>query len=166
MAYSTKDDLLIGNIPLPGYIDSEKVVEDAADEIDSAIGFVYKTPIEWAVEPPTTVALQRPSRLLLKRINNYLATGRLILETAAAAEHSETHAYANRLLREANASLNAIARGEIVLEGAERIDQDQQVTTVMIHNVDPESNVEAFYDRIAKPRTGFGFSEVERGFVR
>jgi hypothetical protein len=41
MAYSAVTDLLTGDLPLPSYVSPVKFVDDAADEIDSKIGFLY-----------------------------------------------------------------------------------------------------------------------------
>lgn len=147
--YSGVDDVKIGNIPLPRHISKEALVQDAADEIDSVIGFVYSTPVDMAEDGPTT----RPARLLLKRISTHLVNGRLILESAAAQEDTQLHAYGLRLVTEAQASLAAIASREIVLEGADLLDGQQQVVAApLIANVDPISQVEAFYGHFTGPR--------------
>lgn len=163
MPYSTVADLLTGNIPTPAYMSPEKYVADAADEIDSVIGFVYKTPVEMA-----DVDATRPARLLLKRINNFLASGRILMAAASAQEDNQVHAYAARLIREATDSLKLIASGQILLEGAEALPQsDSPKMAPLIANVDPESNVEAFYDRVANPSyLSYNNGEVERGLVR
>lgn len=62
----------------------------------------------------------------------------------------EVNAYAERLIREATESLDAIVAGQILLEGA-TVENEQAVTAPLINNLDPESNVEAFYDRIVMP---------------
>ncbi|HWI68184.1 MAG TPA: hypothetical protein VNS88_07365, partial [Nitrospiraceae bacterium] len=73
MGYSEVTDLLTGNVPTPAYLSPQKYVDDAADEIDSKIGFVYETPIDVTYSSSNPVT--RPVRLLLKRINNFLASG-------------------------------------------------------------------------------------------
>lgn len=155
MAYSASTDLLNGNIPIPQYLDKEKFVTDAADEIDSKIGFLYQTPIDVA----TNSAVSRPARLLLKRINNHLATGRLLLAADAGGENDQVHAYGLFLIQEANAALDAIAAGEPVIEGAVKIDNGAGtvVSSVIVENLDPESHVEAFYDRVMNPAYSFGY---------
>lgn len=147
-AYSAAADLLLGKIPLPSYIDPNAVVQDAADEIDSKIGHVYSTPINVSETGP----LVRPARLLLKRINNHLATGRLILQVASPEENKNLHAYGWQLVKEATAAIEAIVSGDVPLEGATLIETAGSPATVpMINNLDTESNVEAFYDRIVNP---------------
>lgn len=154
-AYSGTGDLLTGNIPTPSYLDPEKYVTDAADEIDSKIGFLYKTPVVFPQEGEDGYVESRPVRLLLKRINNFLATGRLLLATSAAGEDDQLHAYGASLVKDALSALDEIAQGKITLD-IERVESSiGQATTPLINNVDPESHVEAFYDRIANPHFSF-----------
>lgn len=146
--YSTIEELLLGTVPPPPASERQKFVNDAGNEIDSILGFIYATPIDVS-EDGTTV---RPARLLLQRISNHLATGRLIMAVAASSEDEGTHAYANRLIRDALTALNQIARGDVVLDGAELLpSEDGRITGPQIANVDPHSHVEDFYDRIARP---------------
>lgn len=158
-AYSAITDLLTGNIPTPASLDPQKFVDDAADEIDSKIGFLYQTPIDVS----GTSLVPRPARLLLKRINNFLASGRLLMAAAAAQEDSQLHAYAWSLVQEATAAVNQIADGTIPLEGATKLDTGDSgaVTAVIINNLDSESNVEAYYNRIANPAYSYGYGEAE-----
>ena len=150
MAYSEVTDLLTGNVPTPGYLSPQKYVDDAADEIDSKIGFIYETPID--VTDSSSNPVSRPVRLLLKRINNFLATGRLLLAVDAGAETDRVHAYGLYLLKEACESLELISAGKIELDGVTVVPVgESSVTAPLIYNKDPESNVEAFYDRIANP---------------
>lgn len=155
MAYAAVGDLLTGGIPTPAYLSTQKYVDDAADEIDSHIGLMYATPID--VTDVETNPVVRPVRLLLKRINTYLATGRLIMAATSNGEDDNLHAYGLSLVQEATAALKAISSGEIVLTGVDPADPDAQarVTGPIIANVDSESNVEAFYDRIANPNYTF-----------
>jgi hypothetical protein len=144
--YSASTDLLTGNIPLPAALNAAKFVSDAADEIDSIIGFVYQTPIDVTI----TSVVDRPARLLLKRISNWLASGRLILAVDSGGEDTTLHAYGLKLVNDALMALNAIAAGEVVLQGAVQI--TPAVGTVgpqsapTINNLDALSQVEEFYD--------------------
>lgn len=147
MAYSEPEDLLTGAIPTPAYLSPAGYVNDAADEIDSKLGFIYVTPIDLDETDDAT----RPARLLLKRINNFLATGRLLMAVASPEEDNQVHAYASRLIAEANSALNDIAKGDIDL-GADKLPaQVEPVVTPLVVYGDAESNVEAFYDRVANP---------------
>lgn len=156
--YCTTEDLLVGKIPLPGYLDPQKFVDDAGDEIDTKIGLLYKTPIDVSGTSPVT----RVVKLLLKRINAHLASGRLLLSVAAPEEQRQLHAYAWSLVKEANAALDLIASGEYPLDGAEPVEGTDQVPVAMpmVANLDPESSVESFYDKIANPF--FVFTTADR----
>jgi hypothetical protein len=159
VAYSQVSDLLTGGIPLPSTLSAQKYVDDAADEIDSQIGHVFVTPIDATDAPGNPVV--RPVRLLLKRISNYLATGRLIMAVSSNDEDDRLHAYGLSLVQEATGSLMAIASGQIPLDGVEFVNPDTaRVTAPMIYNEDPESSVEAFYNRIANPR--YTYFPIER----
>lgn len=152
VTYCEVTDLLVGKIPLPAYLDPGKFVQDATDEIDTKIGRLYKTPVDIAA-----VGLAREAKLVLKRINAHLATGRLLLSVAAPEEQRQLHAYAWSLVKEALAALECIANGEYPLEGAEPAEgaETVQKNMALISNLDPESQVEAFYDRIANPNYWF-----------
>lgn len=165
VVYSAEEDLLLGNIPLPSYASAEKFINDAADEIDSVLGFLYVTPID--MSDGGTVL--KPARLLVKRISNWLATGRLVLAVAAGGEQRELHAYGADLVKQATILLEKLGAREIILEGADPVDND--IATFVgpqIYNKDPESNVEAFYDRVTDPRyNAFGYyGDAERGVLR
>lgn len=139
MAYSTTEDLLLGDIPVP--TDAGKYIDDAADEIDSKLGLRYQTPIMVSDSPETRV-----TNLILKRINNWLASGRLIVAKAASGEIQYQHAYGRQLITDAEAALNQIASGDMILPGAAFINADDKgVSGPIIANVDAASGVEAFY---------------------
>lgn len=152
MTYSEVTDLLTGDIPLPVYLDVNKVLADAADEIDSHLGFIYVTPVDMTDNGPTV----RPARLLLKRISVHLSSGRIIMAADAGGQNMQLQAYGRYLIGEAQAALAAIENGTIDLEGAIRLPSAAtDPTGPLIHNVDAESNVEAFYDRLANPAYSF-----------
>lgn len=147
--YAAVGDLLTGNIPTPGYLAPDKFVQDAADEIDSQLGFVYETPFDVS----ETSELVRPARLLLKRLNVFLASGRLLMAAAASGEDDNLHAYAKSLVDQALQTLEMIRTGEIVLEGAVEINPStsDQPKGPMWYNPDPESAVDAFYGVVNPP---------------
>jgi hypothetical protein len=149
--YSDVDDLLIGATALPKGMEPQKYVDDAANEIDSKIGFIYVTPVDIS-ETSTT---KRPVRLLLKRLNNHLATGRLITALSSNSQRTDLQPYGASLIREVLAVLDRIESGDLILAGAELVapegDEELPTSGPLIFNVDAESNVEAFYDRIANP---------------
>jgi phage gp36-like protein len=144
--YSQVTDLLIGNIPLPQALTPQKYVDDAADEIDSVIGFRYQTPIDMS----DLGNVVKPARLLLKRVSNWLATGRIILAVDAAGEDVQLHAYGLKLVSDANDVLRAIADGVVFLDGAVTMTDPDEASMGLrrapqIANLDEESIVEAFY---------------------
>jgi len=120
------------------------MIRAAADDIDAQIGHIYKTPIEVDDTPRN-----RPTRLLLKKINNLIASGRMLMDMAAAGSDDNTHAYGLFLLREGMDLLRQIQTGEIDLIGADRIEGDGEAVgpaAPSIHNEDDRSLVQAFYD--------------------
>jgi hypothetical protein len=151
--YCASGDLLIGNIPLPQWITRDQVVADAADEIDSKLGFVYQVPIPAPPGADPTNPIPAVVPLILKRINAALASGRLILQVAAGQEDARLHAYGASLVAEAQAAIEQIFNGEIVFDNVPPANPaDPVVNGPMISNLDAESNVEAFYNRIGNPR--------------
>jgi hypothetical protein len=148
--YSTLADLLIGDMPIPAYIDKQGYVNNAADEIDSRLGYVYATPFD--VSDLSTMI--RPARLTIKRIAAHLSSGRLILAMATASEDRQVHAYGKSLIDEALSVLEKIANGEIPLIGADPLDPDATSAPhsgPTILNIDQFSSVEAFYQQMALP---------------
>jgi len=159
-AYCEVEDLLLGKIPMPAYLDPQKFVEDAGDEIDTKIGRLYATPVDVELhDPPTT---SRIAILTLKRINAHLASGRLLLSVAAPEEQRQLHAYAWSLVKGAEDALELIRTGEVELDGAEPAAglSETPQSKPLIANVDPESSVEAFYDRISNPE--YVFTSADR----
>lgn len=147
-AYCATADLLTGNIPTPAALSPDKYVQDAADEIDSKIGFVYETPVNIADDPANPVV--RPVRLLLKRINVMLASGRLLMAAAASGEDKTLHAYAKSLVDNAELALEAIFDGTILLEGAVELNPptDASHRGPLIASKDTSSAVDDFYDQL------------------
>lgn len=144
-AYCKLSDLRIGDIRLPSYIgDGTGDIKRAAQEIDAALGKLYITPIEIEDDPE-----YRPSILMLNKINWLIASGRIILNMAAAGEDDNQHAYGMGMLKEGLQLLKMLADGEMVLIGAERVDHDtpdDHFTGPKIFNEDPESLVKSFYE--------------------
>lgn len=148
--YSEVEDLLLGELQKPDNEDCQKYVQDAADEIDSKLGFIYVTPV--VVDPVT----YRATYLLLKRINNWLASGRLVLANAASREEQYLNAYGKSLVVEASAALDALTAGTMPLPGATPIDSSaSQATGPVINNLDSQSNVESFYAFVTQPHQFF-----------
>lgn len=165
MAYCTVDDLLIGDISTSAELSPVKYVNDAADEIDSKIGFRYDTPIP--------VSSPRPVLLLLKRLNSHLASGRLILAATISANQEELNAYGASLVNDAQLTLEAIASGQMFLPGAPANPDlppppsadDPSTLPALISNLDEVSQVEAFYDAATRDSLG-GFYPTPYGTGR
>jgi hypothetical protein len=153
VAYCERSDLLTGDIPLASkYGNGENFVNLAADEIDAQIGHIYVTPIVFDESTPTKVAKVRPSKLLLKKINTLLASGRIILDMAAGGEDNNLHAYGRSMVREAINLLEQICDRKILLVDAPLIDTeaDNDNTGPIVVTEDPYSLVEGFYTRYNK----------------
>lgn len=141
--YSTVSDLMIGDVRLgPQYGDGTRFVEMAADDIDSQLGHVYVTPF---VIPD--IPENRPSILLLKRINNCLASGRLIMDMALGGEDVNLNAYGLKLYNEGLTLLNELSGSSYLITGAEKLTDDaiRDSTGPQIINEDATSLVEEFY---------------------
>lgn len=148
MAYCEVIDLMIGDIRPSDALDPQKYVNDAADEIDSKIGFVYETPI------PITggSSAPRPVVLLLKRLNAHLATGRMILAATIASEDEQLNAYGKRLVEDCELTIAMIADGKLILDGVTPGEMARPPRPVpLLLNGDDESAVDAFYDRVVNP---------------
>lgn len=141
MPYSLSSDLLIGDIPLPSYISSDAYVQAAADEIDAVVGQIYVTPV--VVQ---TSAINRVTTLILKKLNNFLASGRIILALDAAGQNDRLHAYGMYLIKESQGILVAISDGKILLPGAQLVVTNTGGTAPTILNAEKASLVDAFYE--------------------
>lgn len=135
MTYSAVGDLLIGDVSLVG-VDSERYVVSAFDEMNSRLGYIYELPI--VMDAGTAGALT------LKKINNFIASGRLILAVASGAEDNSLHAYGQSLLQQGYAELALVLNGSLPLVGADRILADTAVGGPEILSHDSASGVEAF----------------------
>lgn len=135
MAYSTVDDLIVGDMMISARVDKNKFVNDAAEEIDSKLGFLYVLPL-------APLALHEST--LLKQINNKLASGRLILTLDIAGEETVLHAYGLRLITEAMNDLMLLANGTINLSSTMTTTSALRDNVPGIYNHDEESAVDIF----------------------
>src|SRR5690349_21365167 len=125
-----------------------RAVERAADDIDGMLGVKYRVPIR------PVGSQQRQVLSLLRTINNWLASGRLIEELTASSQTVEIHAYANNLIRQAIDVINSILRGDILLPGVDPPEgeiEDGVQTGPFILNVDSESQTNLYYGQIDNP---------------
>lgn len=162
MPYAATTDMLIGDLPTSAALEPSQFLNDAADEIDSKIGFLYEVPIDTTTAP-------KPVSLLLKRINAHLATARFILAATVLVEDTRLNAYGQQLLAESEAALDSIATGAVILDGVIQSGLQSAYSTKapLIANGDSESAVDAFYNRIASPSYVYPYgTSVNEGFVR
>lgn len=152
-AYCATLDMRTGDLPAPSYMTKDQYVLNAAEEIETALGHLYVTPFEIDEQAP----VNRPTILFLKKLNWLLASGRFILDVAAAGEDATLNAYGKAMLDEAKAMLKPVASGDVVLAGAEKLNTGEQsgFTGPVIYNEDSESLVKAFYTN-RRPYSGLG----------
>lgn len=143
-AYALVGDLLLGAVPVPS--DAQMYVDQAAEEIDSRIGIKYATPVvvDNSVE-------SRPTALLLKKINIWLASGRLVLAKNAGKDLN-LHAYGKYMVDQATAALDSIVNGTVILPGAALATADAtQASGPVSVNADDYSPVEEFGSVFGNP---------------
>jgi hypothetical protein len=140
VAYCATEDLLLGNVPVPA--SASAYVQDAADEMDSIIGLQYVTPVIL----DENIQAQRAGFLLLKKINVWLASGRLLMALDAGGEDDQLHQYAKYLVEQALMALGQIQDGTVILPGADPVNPgtDQRITGPQAAFQDDTSVVEQF----------------------
>jgi phage gp36-like protein len=134
--YSQVTDLLTGDLTIGGGVNKDRYVQDATDEINSRIGFMYLLPL---TPTPATHIL-----LTLKRCANLIATGRMILALGVGGEDGSQHSYGESLLHEGQMLLSAIECGQISL-GCDKIAVQGDGNAPTILQTDSLSSVDAFY---------------------
>lgn len=147
MAYSDTEDLLTGDLLISATVDPAKFVEDAAEEIDSKLGFLYVLPL------PADMPLYQQK--LLKQINNKLASGRLIMGVAIAGEDNSLHAYGNRLVAEAMNELMLIANGKVDLDAPLATPFGEKSKVPAGFNHDEESAVDMFEAHVMRGQSAY-----------
>lgn len=155
--YSDPDDMLIGtDFALPADDTLERFVMDAAMEIDSRLGFKYVIPLKFThivngsvtYVDPADPATYTPSYLLVRRLSNFIASGRYILAATSPEENVSLHQYGNKLLRDAEAILSQITSNRADLEIEEIVTETNETPYgLLVKNRDPRSMVQAFEDQ-------------------
>lgn len=143
--YCAPGDLLVGDMEFSSALSKDGFIRDAADEMNSRLGFVYALPI---------VGIAAHAVLLLKMINARLASGRLLMAIAAPAEDDSVHAYGQYLVKQAYDDLYAICNGQITLVGATTI-VDANPNSASITNVDDESAFDQFYNQAMRGTSSY-----------
>lgn len=150
-AYSTVEDLQLGNLPIPASLKAQRYVGDASDEIDSRLGFYYKVPLEF---DPLDYK-HHASRLLVKRINILLSTSKIVAAINVGVEDKQLNAYAKQLSDQANGFIDQIINGYYTLVGPTPVSPNTggitRVAGLSISNVDAKSFVEEEYDKLRCP---------------
>lgn len=134
--YSEVEDLIIGDLRTGATVDKAAYVQSAADEMNGRIGFVYELPIEES-------AVTEAAWLVLKKINNFLASGRLIMAVAVGGEDTALQAYGLSLVQEAFNELAMVLDGTLPLDGATRTETTAANSPVAA-NTDSASAIDAF----------------------
>ena len=147
--YCEPDDLILGQLSedIPRWIGSDynKQIELAAEEIDLMVGRVYRLPL--------TLVEGTIDYLLMKKLNRFIATGRILMAASSANETSNVHKYAAYLLAQGNAALEAIVNGTLELVDQEKTDDSLQ---------DYDSGPSIFLsDKDSFIRDFYGFGEGE-----
>lgn len=126
------------------YQAGEKIrfINAAHNEVDMAIGFVYKLPLL-----PTPIG---HVALILQRAETLIASARLLMDRAAPAEDvRRVQHYGISLLAEGHGILEMIKTGQISLYPAAKVDdQANPGNAPQIFQADSSSGVDAFYDYI------------------
>lgn len=135
--YCEVPDLLIGDIKISSRLNQYDYINSAADEMNAKIGQVYQLPLDLTDAAPFVAPL-------LKKINQFLATGRLIMALGQGEEWMTTHAYARELLKEGKAELENIFCGSTPLTGCPRLAGSFRSNAPTVSNIDTASAVETF----------------------
>lgn len=150
--YCTPSDIKLGELQLPRHVDVEQWIQDAANEMNSYIGQLYKLPLVLDPQRPDHLA----DILLLQKINADLTTGKIILLAFAGKSGEQLHAYGKMLVDSAKAEMTRISKGVTVLEAAERLETDDpQPNGPLISNMDDRSFVGDFYNSYGSRNQGY-----------
>lgn len=161
MPYCVEADLLLGEIPTPSYMDVDKYIVNAGEEVDVALGQLYETPIV-----VTGIPAYKPTTLFLKQVTSKLATGRIIMAAATGKQDIEVNAYGLYLIEEAWAAIKNVIDGNYVLPGATQIVAPASDTGgVRVKNVDAVSQVEGFYDQLQAQPVPYSTAGYPEGWL-
>lgn len=158
MAYCEVTDLFIGDTRLDiNTTPPQAFVNSASDEIDAALGYMYITPI-----CPEDTAVNRPTVLLLKLINQYIATGRLLITIGRVGEDGQLDALGKYYLNLGMTRLQMIVDGKIDLLGATHTEGAPTNTGPQVVNAEPMSLVDMFYSEMNPSNPGFWVDPIYR----
>lgn len=101
---------------------------------------MYVTPVQVSDSPDT-----RATGLILKKANNMLASGRIIMAIDAGGQDTDLHKYGRYLVSEAEKIVQSILSGSVFLTGATPLSSSSAGTAPVIVNAEDESEVDSFY---------------------
>lgn len=163
MAYSGVDDLLLGDLVFGPGVDRQKFIDQAAEDMDAKLGFVYRLPLTPRVVANANYGsgagdwklLPLHEQLLLKGINNKMASGRLILTLDISGEGTALHGYGWQLVRDSTNELLMLSNGDVFLS-AQPVHADvlgvADVRTPGVTNEDDESLLLGFENTVMRGR--------------
>lgn len=158
MAYCDVTDLFIGDTRLDETTTPPQAfVNSAGDEIDAAIGYAYITPIA-----PDDNSQNRPTILLLKLLNQYIATGRILITTGRVGEDGKLDALGQYYLTMGLQRLQMIVDGKIDLIGAIHTAGSNNMKGPQLTNSEPQSLVDMFYSEMNPSNPGFWIDPIYR----
>lgn len=141
LRYCDPEDLILGKLHNDDTPRRIKFVNMAADEIDECLGQTFVLPL--APPLPATVFPTHVQNAL-KRANIYIASGRYLLDSAAAGQVDGVDSYGMYLLQEGRSLLQAMEYGTFDI-GAVKITVQSGGDAPMIVQGDSTSGVDAFY---------------------
>lgn len=140
--YCAESDITLGDMQPPRTVSIQQWIQNSADHMNSYIGQMYVLPLELDPLRPDHMA----DILLLRRINVWLTTGQIFMQSNAGSEDSNFHVYGKWMYDEAQKELARITAGRTVLESAEPLNPvDNQPNGPIITNRDAVSFVDSFY---------------------
>lgn len=142
MAYCSPDDINIGNVQLPRGLNKQAYVDAAAEEMDAELGKVYVLPLT----PSSAIASNTWAGKYLKKINKFLAIGRIVIDSASGGEDNSLNSYGYYHLKTAMDALAALVSGSITLTDVEKLDVEPNTSGPQVENRDAGSYVDAFYN--------------------
>lgn len=148
--YCTPRELQFGKLRVQvDDTDKPHYIEKASDEIDSHISVRYETPISVNINSDGG---RRVSSLILNQICAELASGRLLVASAASSQDSQVHAYGRWLIERALGRVHQIVDGVLDLPEVEpAVELEGKVIPhgPFVVNTGPfggESQVNRYYD--------------------
>jgi hypothetical protein len=143
MAYCKTEDINLGTMEPPRGTDVQKVINEAANDIDAVVGRFYRLPLQLSESDPQ----HAPYKLLLRKLNIFLTTGDIIIKAAGARQDDSMNASGLWYMRQAQDVLKKIENGKIRFPDQVRMNADEDMFTgPYASSRDSSSRVEDFYN--------------------